>query len=73
MTLVVCPSNSKGGTKRGVYNRWGKLVKLAAELSGRAPSTVYAVLHGRIKSAPVERAIREAAAGLRQSRRKGAP
>lgn len=50
--------------KRG-YNQWGELAKLAMELSGRKPSTVYAVLRRKVKSDPVQRAIEEARAILR--------
>jgi hypothetical protein len=48
------------------YNRYGGLAKLAIELSGRSPSTVYAVLRGEVTSRPVSRAIAEARRRLRR-------
>lgn len=43
------------------YQRYGGLVKAAAELSGRSISTVYAVLEGRVTSAIVSAAIEQVA------------
>jgi hypothetical protein len=49
-----------------VYHRYYGLVELAAQISGRSSSAVYAVLKGRMKSAPVARAIQLAKARIRQ-------
>ncbi len=45
---------------RGKYQRHGRLIKLAAEISGRSPRTVHAVLTGAVSSAPVDLAICQA-------------
>ena len=45
----------------------GGVPKLAAKLSGRSLSTVYAVIYGRVKSAEVEQWIRKAERMLCQS------
>jgi hypothetical protein len=43
----------------------GGVPQLAAAISGRALSTVYRVMYGEVKSAPVQRAIEEAQRQLR--------
>jgi uncharacterized membrane protein len=40
--------------------RYGDLVRVAAQISGRAPKTIYAVLEGNATSAPVSEAIHKA-------------
>ncbi len=59
-------------TRRRMNRRYGDLVKLAAQISGRAHSTIYGVLNGRITSDPVERAIDTAREQLLRSRRPAA-
>ena len=45
---------------RRTYRDHGGVAPLAAQISGRSISTVYKVLQGRAKSAPVQQAIAKA-------------
>ncbi len=65
-------SNATGASERAPRRKNRKycgLVAIAAELSGRSPKTVYAVLGGRVVSAPVEEAIARAALQIIERRR----
>lgn len=67
-------SNGRGARRRtkGKNRRYGDLVKVAAQISGRSIKTVYAVLNGDITSAPVRQAIELAREQLRRTRRAAA-
>ena len=68
-------SNATGAPTRAPRRknqRYGLLVKIAAQISGRAPWTIYRVLRGEIVSAPVEMALYEAYLKIKESRRAAA-
>ena len=48
------------------YRQYRGLVKLAAQIAGTSASGVYAVLSGRIKSANISRALKQAEQQLRR-------
>ncbi|MCL5744349.1 MAG: hypothetical protein M1541_10550 [Acidobacteria bacterium] len=50
----------------------GGVPQLAAQIAGVSVFTVYAVIYGRVKSAHVTRAIKDARQQLRQIRKKAA-
>jgi hypothetical protein len=60
--------------KRGkrINHRYGDLVKIAAEVSGRSTAMIYAVLTGRATSEPVQRAIEAAREQIRRARKRAA-
>ncbi len=65
-------SNTAGAPARAPRRknqRYGRLVKLTARISGRAPRTIYRVLKGEIVSAPVEMALYEAYLQIKATRR----
>ena len=72
-TPEVCPYEGESGHMAKAYRkaapkpatertmqRYGGVVRLAAEISGRSIWTVYGVISGRVKSARVQEAIDEA-------------
>ena len=60
--------------KRGkrVNHRYGDLVKIAADISGRSTAMIYAVLTGRATSEPVQQAIEVARERIRRARKRAA-
>lgn len=46
--------------KKRRYRHYGDLVRLAAQISGKKPSSIYGVLRKRHRSAAVSKAIEEA-------------
>jgi hypothetical protein len=55
-----------------VNRRYGDLVKLAAQIAHRSIWTVYGVIHGRVKSEPIRRALDQAEVQLRREKRRAA-
>jgi hypothetical protein len=59
------PKRARKRTNR----RYGDLVRIAAQISGRAPKTIYAVLEGNATSAPVSEAIKQARGQIARPRK----
>ena len=55
-----------------VNHRYGDLVKITAEISGRSKAMIYAVLTGRATSEPVQQAIEDARERIRRARKRAA-
>jgi hypothetical protein len=65
-------SNATGAPRRASKRknrRYGRLVGIAAEISGRSPKTIYAVMAGDVVSAPVEEALYQAYLQIKSSRK----
>jgi len=56
-------------TPKRVNCRYGDLVRVAARISGRAPSTIYRVLAGTVTSAPVQKALEKARVQIARPRK----
>jgi hypothetical protein len=55
--------------RRRANRRYGDLVRVAAQISGRAPSTIYRVLAGTVTSAPILDALDKARVQLARARK----
>ncbi|MCW5981965.1 MAG: hypothetical protein KIT09_28025 [Bryobacteraceae bacterium] len=70
-TTAMVPKAHKSKKRKRAYTRHNGVVQLAAKRAGCAPSTVYGVLHGRVKSKRIEQAIEEARAIIEEGERDG--
>ena len=59
-------------TRRRTNRSYGDLVRVAAKISGRAPSTIYRVLAGTVTSAPILEALAKARAQIARARKAAA-
>jgi hypothetical protein len=59
-------------TRRRTNRRYGDLVRVTAQISGRAPSTIYRVLAGTVTSAPILDALDKARVQIARARRAAA-
>ena len=65
-------SNATGAPTRAPrrkYRRYGRLIGIAAEISGCKPKSIYRVLAGEFVSAPIEEALYQAFLRIKATRK----